>query len=433
MLIKKNLTRYLIVVSLTIIFSLGVMSSGYARTLKVWDWWSPSAAKAFEKWFSLTEKLVKKRYPEIEDVEYQFVPFGRYFEKFLSAAAAGETPDVMQSSIIWARELYERGALLKLNKYVKKTPSITMDDFFDVSLRYNMKNGDIFGIPFNYAGSCIEYNIDLFKEAGLDPSPETLATWQDLLRCAKKLTKYDSKGKVVRAGYYAVAFDYIEHFTSWLYSSGGKFYKKGYREVAFNTRDAVEVLEFQKKLLYDEKVSLPLAPGREPISLFAAEKAAIKPGGIWEGRYIKEKVPEMNFMMTFYPAGPTGGKKGATNWVNMQVIPKAAKNPDLGWKWIKLYVSMEHQKRMMDIIRFEPARKKYYQTKAWEEIVEEAPYLRLAPKIAASGGVYPFVKFEEVNDAIGPILNSVLLNKMGIKEALDKAEQEANRILKAPY
>ena len=59
-------------------------------TLRVWDWWSPSANEEYGQYFAEIERRFEAQNPDV-DVVYQIVPFGNYVQK-LSTAMVGNAP-----------------------------------------------------------------------------------------------------------------------------------------------------------------------------------------------------------------------------------------------------------------------------------------------------------------------------------------------------
>ena len=51
-----------------------------------------------------------------------------------------------------------------------------------------MVDGELYGVPFHNSTPLLYYNVEHFKEAGLDPSKPP-RTWAELADAAKKLTK----------------------------------------------------------------------------------------------------------------------------------------------------------------------------------------------------------------------------------------------------
>ena len=107
-------------------------------------------------------------------------------------------------------------------------------------VQQNMKDGDkVYALPVNYYNSGLIYNRDLFKQAGLDPDkPPT--TWDEVEADAAKIsalgngiTGYEDYSGGNTGGW---------HFTSELFSLGGKMTTDDGKKSAFDSDQGKQVL-----------------------------------------------------------------------------------------------------------------------------------------------------------------------------------------------
>lgn len=400
--------------------------------LKAWDWWSPASSPALKQYFQEVEQEFEALHPKA-DLRYQFIPFGEsYCQKLITGLSSSDPPDCFQSSIIWARDLYDRGALLSLNERIEAAPELAPGQFFEQVLPYCQKNGTFYGIPMAMDANVLLYNLDLFEAAGLDASPDSLRSWDDFVVAARRLTRRDAaSGEILQAGYLVdSAGTFFTGLLPWLYANGGSFYSEDESSAAFHHPSARETLQFFVDLLYTHQVSLPLAANRQDFQLFVQGKAAMMMGGTWSGYMLSGVSPNLRFGMTSFPPGPSGRGRATCTWGNMYVIPKKARHPDLAWEFIKFYCGPRNAARMLRLLQRNSPRKDFYETPEWKAAVERFPYLAEVPKICAVGGPYPMTRFNEVNDVFRPLFQGVLLRSRGPEEALGLAEEGVNQILK---
>ena len=208
-------------------------------TLTVWDWWNPSQAKSLGDWFDwVSQSFAQKK--SGTKVEFQFVPFGtEYVQKLLASFAAGNPPDAYHSSIIWARDFYDRGVLTELDAFLGQTPELAPDKFFGVSNFYRTTKGKTFGVPMEGPDSnVVLINTKIFKEAGLDPQGENIKTWDDFAETARKLTKRDASGNITQAGWLVQDWRGIEGFATWTYANGGQIQDQDQTKALFEGDNA---------------------------------------------------------------------------------------------------------------------------------------------------------------------------------------------------
>src|SRR5262249_33530997 len=104
--------------------------SGATYQLTFWDWWSPVGSPSLTRWFAWIKKTFEAQNAGVT-VNYQFLPWGdTYLQKIQAAVAAGNPPDVFHCSIAWARDLWDRNVLYKMNDLIAMTPEVQPKQFF---------------------------------------------------------------------------------------------------------------------------------------------------------------------------------------------------------------------------------------------------------------------------------------------------------------
>lgn len=410
----------------------GCGSGSDQAELRVWDWWSPVEGEKMREYFRGVEATFEAEHPGV-DLRYQHIPFGpQYIQKIMAGMAAGRPPDCLHSSIIWANDLYERGVLSDLRPYVERTPDMADNVWLRAALRYGRDGDYIYGIPIEQDASCILYNFALFEEAGIDTDPFVLDTWEGLRQAAIKMTKRDENGKVVQAGFMVAGNDLSSHLP-WMYANGGQFYSDDRRRSAFNAPPMREAMQFLQDLQYRDGVSFPVATERQDFQLFLQGKVAMLLGGTWSGHIIEEQAPDMRFGMMSFPRGPQGNARAAMTWTNLMCIPKGAEHPDLAWEFITYYCGMRNALWKLDIVDRNSPLAAFYETEEWHEAVRLHPSLELVPHITEVGGLYPVVRFTEIDAVFQPLCQGIMLNNLRPEDVLAKAQTKVDNVLERYY
>ncbi|HEY8588520.1 MAG TPA: extracellular solute-binding protein [Naasia sp.] len=126
---------------------------------------------------------------DVEGIEYEWTA-----ETFTAQLAGGTLPDVYRIPLTDAKTLIANGQLADITEQVEALPYF---DKFNPSVFEAVRGGDgsIYGIPREAYGMGLQYNRQLFEEAGLDPdSPPT--TWDEVREAAKTIAE-----KTGQAGY----------------------------------------------------------------------------------------------------------------------------------------------------------------------------------------------------------------------------------------
>ena len=169
------------------------------------------------------------------------------------------------------------------------------------------------------------------------------------------------------------------------------------------------------------------------MQLFMQGKVAMFVGGTWSGHMIEENAPGLRFAMTSFPRGPHGTGRGGMTWTNMMCIPKGATNPELAWKFIVYYCGMQNAMWKLTAVDRNSPLKASYDTPEWREAVRAHPSLENVPEISEVGGLYPVVRFTEIDAVFQPLCQGIIHNTITPAEALAKAQVKVDDILAQYY
>lgn len=413
-------------------FLVGCHYDSNKDVLRVWDWWSPVEGESTKEYFRGVEATFEQQNPNI-DLRFQHIPFGpQYIQKIMASVAARRPPDCLHASIIWANDLYERGVLMDLRPFIEKTPEMADSVWLPAALRYGRDGEYVYGIPIEHDASCILYNLDLFEEAGIPTAPDAFSNWEDFRQAAIRLTKRDKDGNVIQAGFIVSGFD-IYAYLPWMYSNGGRFYSDDFRKTAFNDVPLLEAMHFLQDLQHRDRVSFPITAERQDFQLFLQGKAAMIIGGTWSANVIRDQSPQMRFGMMSFPQGPHGNGRGGMTWTNLFCIPKSAANPEQAWKFITYYCGLENAVWKLRTLNRNSPLAALYETQDWKNRVKENPFLDEIPKITEIGGLFPVVRFTEMESILQPLCQGVILNNLTPEDALSEAQKKVDAILTRYY
>ena len=351
--------------------------------------------------------------------------------KFQAAVASGDVPDVIHFSNSWSWDFFRFGALRPLNDLAKTRPDIDIDAHFPVTAFYAVHKGDLVGIPFEGPDSEITmYNTDMFAEVGLDPDPNVVKnwTWDDFDEAAAKLAV--RSGDELERGGYLVKVPDPRHFAVWMYTQNGSLYTELHDGFDINNEKGLNVFNHLLKLLYEDKVSLPLVQGRNNMNEFLTSKTAMFQAGTWNVGSIEGDVPGFPFDIMPYPAHPDGGSPAVATWMNMLGIPaKAEKNLDQAWEFTAWYTDMERSLKRLQLQNKTSTLLAFYDTPEWKISVANLPQLQRIVDVAEVGGERPGRARTELEPAIRPFWEAVMLQEMSPEEGLQRITDTVKPIL----
>lgn len=416
----RPIRRFWISVLITTILMISVVGTGQAKekiTVFLWRAWAQTTSGTLGQWFEGVKEEFEATYPDVE-VEYQFVDGGA--DPILIAIAGGTPPDATIASVAYALDLYDQGVLRPLNEYWSRSP-VNEYTFFPSAQVFNQRDGIIFGAPWSMEAETIVYNIDLFEQNGLDPHPDALANWDELIAAAKRLHREDASGQIRVAGFQSGLS--IPNFTGWLYANGGRLYTDDLSGVALESAEGLETLEFLSDLFNVHRVH-----GLGGIDAFHGGQVGMIKYQLPAGSMIAEAPFRVG--QTDLPPGPSGTKRSTVTWSNMFVIPKDAANPDWAWKWIEVMLSPGQQEKLTRVFGFPMSPyQEAYDTIAVREAVERFPSIENTPRILSDAGVWPFVRYTEAAPVIQPILTQIVNGQIGPAAALTEMARLFHAIL----
>ena len=374
------------------------------------DWREPGRTlTTWETWFNWSADTFREMNPQVEAIEYTFVPFGaEYLQKLTTEAAARVAPDVVHSSIIWGRDLWDNGILADLSAHVATAPDVGADQFMPSANPYRTAEGKVFGISFWGPDSYVMViNQDHYVDAGLDPEGGDQLTWEGLAASTERLSKKDSSGNFERLGF-TYHIPGMPEFAAWLYANGGEMHNAELTDAIFDTAQALEVAEHRaiQHVRYKDRVEG--YPGNLD-SLRQGLGSGIS-WGTWAAYYVRDEFPEdFKFWMVPMPKGPsTDGETSGATWINMMVVPDGAQQPDMAFEYSRFICGLEAQVQKLVLVKQVSPRLDFYNTPEWGQAVEELPQLAAVPAIGAAGKPYPFFRRYTAANAHFPIVQDAM-------------------------
>ncbi|MFC8684775.1 ABC transporter substrate-binding protein [Brevibacillus porteri] len=337
-------------------------------------------------------------------------------QKLVAAFGAKNPPDVMY---MWDFPTYN-ASLEPLDEYVKKDPSVAIDDFYQGLLNYNRFDGKLFGLPAGFSTRVVFYNKKLFNEANV-PLPTDDWTWDDFKSAAKQLTVRDKKqyGFAVRSE--PDTYD-LQQF---VWSNGSSFISPDGKTIEgyMNSKETAEALQIFSDLTKDK--SALLVGGKNQQSgndLFKAGKLAMYDNGVWSlESYKKANVDFGTVVMPQFPGKPSKGVIGTSS----VSIAKDSKNKELAWEFLKFFVSSDAIKmRTSDL----PVRISVVQEKKLDQDPLYAPFYKTLEQSTDTPAFLLNPHWNEINRNLSAAVNAIMMGQ-NAEELLNKAVKDSQKFL----
>ncbi len=394
-------------------------------TLRLWHIWGGARVPLMDRQVA----GFMGEYPQIK-TEHLVLTAAERRQKFLSAVAAGDPPEVAMINRSEVQEFVETGVILPIDERLKRD-KLSADLFYPgewESARYKGKTWCI-PLPVGSAYQIVYYNPRLFADSGLDPNKPP-ATWQDMLNAGARLQRKDGDALLQSAGNWEVG-DHAP-FTHWLYTNGGQLLSPDARRVTFNSPEGVETLEFLKRYV---EVALGSTAAVQAFyqraggadRAFYDEKQAMRLTGYWYFFYLKSEAPQVPYRWAKLPHGSRGKSQGSFNGGWSYGYLQGAKSQDAGWELIKwLCIG----KGAFDFLKAQGMPSAYKPMNEDPKFSENVPHWGFIQDLLKTDVHIPE---NPVDDKLRMLLrtatNDVMAGKIGAKAALDDAAREGQRLL----
>jgi multiple sugar transport system substrate-binding protein len=273
-------------------------------------------------------------------VELVSSSFTDHFNKLLIALRSGIGPDLFHLHNSFASALMP---------YMEPYPNSVMPlddvmlDFRQVSSHIEF-GSKIYFIDTGLMTSCIYYNKAMWKEAGLGDA-DFPRSWADLRRIAKRLTRYDSNGRVVRAGFNPNGNGSSILLALDLQQGQRLFAGDGPNRPILNTRASVAAMAYLRDLYdVDRSADLRLPQSHES---FGVESSAMIYAWGWANVWLKQHYPKLDFGV--FPT-PT--------WTG-EIPPAYDRNNGESSMGVNIASPKDRQAVAFDLIKYFLANKKY--------------------------------------------------------------------------
>jgi multiple sugar transport system substrate-binding protein len=363
-------------------------------------WSSPNPQE-----YTLAQELVEQwntENPRIQ-VKVQALPAGQSSEEvLLSAMVAGTTPDVCSN--IWPGIT---------NDFIRADGLVALDTFPDYNLVMGSRvpqdilesvksaDGHTYQVPWKTNPIMVQYNVDLFEEAGITTFPKTYSTF---LEAAAKITK-DTNGDGLLdrwMGYRDIRpiwwQRYYDFYTSYIAASAGQtLFDQG--ELAIDEKAATQVFEFYQELYANSYFPKTTFQG----NAFLFGQIATEFTGPWNITFLKNNAPD-SLKYDYAPIPVPDDYEGEIytygDHKNIAIF-STTEHPKESWEFVKFLISKEADYKLLSEASQIPIRKQLLEQPPFSNYLATQPKLaRFAEQASYTRGVDAVRDFKEILDVV---------------------------------
>jgi multiple sugar transport system substrate-binding protein len=407
------------------------------------SWGSPNERQAKER---MIEKFMET-YPWIK-VRYVYEP-DDYVTKLTTMYASNQAPDVFMLHKHTALQWAEQGKLYDISDFLAVDPKVNESSLIPNAIMY-WDQGKAAGVKVAEEAFALFYNVDLFREAGVDLPPEKAEdawTWDQFVLAAKKLT-IDRNGRNALSSEFDP--DHIEQygvrFNTWMWhllvpSNDTSVIAPDGSGMNLNDPAVIDAVQKLADLVYVHHVApSPLEEKNLPQPHLAlhSKKIAMDLDGQWVQL-------DLGTAGTNYGVGvlPKLQSSRTVQFGEPVVISAATKHPEEAWLFFKWQINASNAIDMYANGLWMPVMKEYYSTpelvEQWATVKPGHPdgYVDAVMRQTLENGVnsydYYLKNIESINAILHPALDQVWLGKMSVKEAFESVSARIDAEYRGTY
>nr|WP_296064176.1 extracellular solute-binding protein [uncultured Actinoplanes sp.] len=168
---------------------------------------------------------------------------------FTARLAGGTMTDVFYGYMTDLQQVLDSGQAMDITQYVNKDTVSTWDSVDPALKSVFTEDGKLYAVPVKNYSMGLVYNKTLFQKAGLDVANPP-KTWPEVRAAAKKIAALG--GGVAGYADYSAGNTGGWHFTSELYSLGGRVLSEDGKKATFNSPEGKQVLQNLKDMRYGD-------------------------------------------------------------------------------------------------------------------------------------------------------------------------------------
>lgn len=355
--------------------------------------------------------------------------YSETYQKLQAAIAGNAAPNLVLLDPSAARTLDEKNLLADLNTYTEKDDTFNKDDlikaFYDQGTD---DDGKQFALPAYGTTQVLYYNVQAFKDAGVDPS--SIKTWQDLGDAAKKIKdtgKYDYGWEPMWGP---------DNLIDAAFSNGASVFSKDGKKVTINSDEWVEVFEQFRKWIHEDQIMTIHSGGQGWEYWYNTIDDVIqnKAGG-YTGSSGDQADLDFSIVQAMeQPAWSSSTKSAPTaTALTMSIVNSSSDKEKQGaYEFLRYFMSVDSQVTWNTSVGYVAVNKQILDDADYKEYLESHPQAAVPFSQAEHASLYPVDPTNgQVYDALKIAADKVEIDNIPAKEALDEAQKTAQDALDA--
>ena len=355
--------------------------------------------------------------------------YSETYQKVQAAIAGNAAPDLVLLDPSAARVLSEKSILTDLNPYTQKDETFNADDLITAFYEQGAdENGKQFALPAYGTTQVLYYNVQAFKDAGVDPS--SIETWQDLGEAA---------AKIKATGKYEYGWEPMwgpDNMIDAAFSNGASVFSADGTKVTINSKEWVDVFEQFRKWIHEDETMAIHSGGQGWEYWYATIDDVIqnKAGG-YTGSSGDQADLDFNIVQAMeQPAWSSSTTSSPTaTALTMGVFENSSEAEKQGaYEFLRYFMSVESQVAWNTTVGYVAVNKQILDDPTYQEFLESHPQAAVPFSQAEHASLYPVDPTNgQVYDALKIAADKIEIDNVPAQQALDEAQKTAQEALDA--
>ena len=355
--------------------------------------------------------------------------YSETYQKVQAAIAGNAAPDLVLLDPSAARVLSEKSILTDLNPYTQKDETFNADDLITAFYEQGAdENGKQFALPAYGTTQVLYYNVQAFKDAGVDPS--SIETWQDLGEAA---------AKIKATGKYEYGWEPMwgpDNLIDAAFSNGASVFSADGTKVTINSKEWVDVFEQFRKWIHEDETMAIHSGGQGWEYWYATIDDVIqnKAGG-YTGSSGDQADLDFNIVQAMeQPAWSSSTTSSPTaTALTMGVFENSSEAEKQGaYEFLRYFMSVESQVAWNTTVGYVAVNKQSLDDPTYQEFLESHPQAAVPFSQAEHASLYPVDPTNgQVYDALKIAADKIEIDNVPAQQALDEAQKTAQEALDA--
>ena len=352
-------------------------------------------------------RSILSTYSEQSGVNVEFNPSPDYDTTLQAALAGGTPPDLFYVNDNRLADLAEAGTLAEMSDLIDNP-----DDFYPALREAFSYEGTMHCPPKDFSTLALQYNTDMFEEAGIDPP----TNWEELRSAAEQLTTDGVAGLVLAPEWF--------RWGVFVQQAGGGLTNDENTEMTLDEQPVQEALSYLEELYSNGWAVAPAdIDAGWAGEAFGQEKAAMTIEGNWIVPALSANFPDVNWAVAELPEGPEG--QATYSFSVCYAVAQSASNPEASWELANYLVSSEQLLQFTEKFPVMPSRPSLE-----EQWIEAHPDLEpfLTSAEFATAPVYG-TGFQGVLDTLNAGIQGIAAGNDSVDSVIEQTQQAGQGVL----